>query len=286
MYKYQLEILGDADTKIRMDRTKHQYVSLVDSSIYRSVTCLLRDFCFGPYTVRKYKDPRDEFLADCRSHWYMQCGTTIHDALERIFSPDGNAKIATGWHQRLTDMQYEWDPPRLDLQKEIYDKVDWVPPQEWRVAFEEEFDTNVYEHRLSQIWYNIYQGIDSLFTQYEPIASEYMVYNPTHQIAGTIDLLLRHKETGKLAIVDWKTTESVVGPIYERNCKTDKPLVPKCTKYQVYRCQLHIYARLIQEMYKEQIAQFIIFNVACDGVMVMFLSADDHGCNCWDKIIV
>lgn len=43
----------------------------------------------------------------------------------------------------------------------------------------------------------------------EFIEPEMIVFSPALGVAGTIDLLARHKETGEIYIIDWKTNEAI-----------------------------------------------------------------------------
>lgn len=44
---------------------------------------------------------------------------------------------------------------------------------------------------------------------YDVIETEKIVFSPDLMVAGTIDLLLRHRETGEFVIADWKTNREI-----------------------------------------------------------------------------
>ena len=63
---------------------------------------------------------------------------------------------------------------------------------------EDEMDRNSYGHFIT--WYNKY-GKD-----YEVLAVERMLYNPDDDYIGTCDFIGQHKDTGRILILDYKTS--------------------------------------------------------------------------------
>jgi len=57
-------------------------------------------------------------------------------------------------------------------------------------------------------------AVTMLEKQYEFIAAEQIVFDPLFLIAGTIDLVARNRETGALAILDWKTCKNITDDNY------------------------------------------------------------------------
>lgn len=51
--------------------------------------------------------------------------------------------------------------------------------------------------------------IENLLDQYEFIEAEKIIFCPKILLAGTVDLIMRNKKTGKLCIFDWKTSKAI-----------------------------------------------------------------------------
>ena len=63
------------------------------------------------------------------------------------------------------------------------------------------------ETRTDKLINVIDQFLPSLQKEYELIAAEKIVFSAPIRLAGTIDLLMKNKKTGKMAIFDWKTNK-------------------------------------------------------------------------------
>ena len=61
------------------------------------------------------------------------------------------------------------------------------------------------------------QAVQSLSTQYEFYPPEQMIFDPLFRIAGQMDLPARNKQTNALAILDWKTCESITNDSYNKH---------------------------------------------------------------------
>lgn len=57
-------------------------------------------------------------------------------------------------------------------------------------------------------------ALHMLKDHYEILGSEVIVFDPLHQIAGTIDLPARNRQTGAIAVLDWKTCEEITDKSY------------------------------------------------------------------------
>lgn len=57
-------------------------------------------------------------------------------------------------------------------------------------------------------------ALHMLRDHYEILGAEAIVFDPLHKIAGTIDLPARNKQTGALAVLDWKTSEEISDKSY------------------------------------------------------------------------
>jgi len=97
------------------------------------------------------------------------------------------------------------------------------------------------KERAIGVWF------DLLENKYEVVAQEQKVFSKKYKLAGTIDLLLINKETGKLVIVDWKSNETHVQRVY-KNKKLKKPFTDKenCS-LNSYCIQLSTYQTILED---------------------------------------
>lgn len=80
---------------------------------------------------------------------------------------------------------------------------------------------------------------------YELLEPEQIVFDPLFtRLAGTIDLPARNKSTGALAILDWKTCESITDDAYGQRALSPISYVP-ASKLARYTLQLSIYAWML-----------------------------------------
>lgn len=87
-------------------------------------------------------------------------------------------------------------------------------------------------------------AVKGLAAVYEFIAFEQVIFDPLYRVAGTVDLLARHRRTGNLAVLDWKTCEDITTDSYGKFALPPLNHVPD-SKYHHYAMQLSIYAWLI-----------------------------------------
>ena len=81
---------------------------------------------------------------------------------------------------------------------------------------------------------------------YEPLGAEQLIFDPLYHIATQIDLPCRNTRTGALAILDWKTCESITLDNYGRMALSPIAHVPDC-KVEHYTLQLSLTAWLLTE---------------------------------------
>lgn len=117
--------------------------------------------------------------------------------------------------------------------------------------------------------------------------SEKIIFDPTINVAGTIDLLGRNKETGDYIIVDWKTNKRIrkdnewgktyLSPVEE---------LPDC-EFSTYGLQLTMYERILKEggfIPKDaKVRKYICHFHAEDGVQ--FLEVDESFKTPTEKIV-
>ena len=91
---------------------------------------------------------------------------------------------------------------------------------------------------------------------------EKTIFSKELKLAGTMDLLVRLKDTDEYIIIDWKTNKKIDTRSY-RNKKGTHPItsnVEDC-KYNVYAFQLSLYRYLLEEYYGLNIKQQIIAHI-------------------------
>ena len=102
-----------------------------------------------------------------------------------------------------------------------------------------------------------------LLADYEMIDSELIIFSEEEGISGTIDLIMRNKETGRIAILDWKTSKKV-----EKKNGYSKPCHPPIedmldSNYNKYMLQLNLYKYILEsEGYVEgEIDKMILLHI-------------------------
>lgn len=90
------------------------------------------------------------------------------------------------------------------------------------------------------------RAVSMLARSYEWVAAEQIVFDPAWRIAGTIDLVATHRETRRLAIIDWKTCEKITADAYGRMCLPPLAHLP-ASKLTRYALQLGLYATILRD---------------------------------------
>jgi len=113
------------------------------------------------------------------------------------------------------------------------------------------------------------QLCDKVLTDYDIIALEKIIFSQLLGVAGTIDLICRHKKTKVLKIVDWKTNKKIVTANYFKSFGL-YPVdhIPNINffKYSL-QTTFYKYLLLLEEYYDEEIETFI-FHIREDKTKV------------------
>lgn len=81
---------------------------------------------------------------------------------------------------------------------------------------------------------------------YDILGAEKIVFDPVYRVAGTIDLPLRHRATGRLCIADWKTNEAIdMTPRFPGMGLPPIAHIPDCNGNH-YRLQFAMYAEIMR----------------------------------------
>jgi hypothetical protein len=217
---------------ISFDEEKHKYV---DSSktIYNSVT-----------TVIKKQFP--EFDAERIAGFVAKKRGCLREDVLNEWEFKRNASSAFGdkihsYAEFLLQKKEQWEKKDLIIESSDYrDKVD------------------SYCQQLDIL-------IPKLLDFYELLGAEKIIFSPEHKISGTIDLLMRNKRTGQLAIFDWKTNEEIRLKHKTNEKQTGFNFffkIPDANFYH-YQMQLSTYARIleIEKYYDPTEFELAIFHI-------------------------
>lgn len=90
------------------------------------------------------------------------------------------------------------------------------------------------------------RALSMLRPGYELLGAEQIVFDPLFEVAGTIDLPARNRKTGALAILDWKTCESITDDAYGQTALPPIAHI-RASKLAHYTLQLSIYAWILTD---------------------------------------
>lgn len=101
--------------------------------------------------------------------------------------------------------------------------------------------------------------------RYQIIATELIIADRDLRMAGTIDCLMKNKETGKYFMFDWKTNREI-----KRKNQVGKKLLPPLEKlddchYNAYGLQLSIYQYLLNKNTRIDISEMHIIHFMPEG---------------------
>ena len=98
-----------------------------------------------------------------------------------------------------------------------------------------------------------------LFETYIPIANELIVYDKSKKICGTIDFLAFNKNTGKIDILDWKTSKEL--KTEDRNYMLFPYQAYQDCNVNHYSLQLSIYKWIIEHNTDIKIDQLLLVQI-------------------------
>ena len=77
--------------------------------------------------------------------------------------------------------------------------------------FEDDYDRNVdaYHEKEKPYMKQVKKLVPKLLKFYDLLGAEKIIFSPDNKLSGTIDILMRNKRTGGLALFDWKTNEEI-----------------------------------------------------------------------------
>lgn len=147
----------------------------------------------------------DHEYVDDRGHRYMSATAVV----KRFFAPFDAAAVAPGVAEKrgvgVEVILAEWEQAReyaCSLGTRTHENCEAQLKGDALIhAPRDERERCV----MTQAWC----AVEYMLIEYECLATELIVWSPDLYVAGTLDALMRHRETGALLIVDWKTNEKI-----------------------------------------------------------------------------
>lgn len=296
MKKFQPVVLSVRDTRISFEEHRHiYYIDGVEAN--GSVTTMLGKI-FPPFL-------RTTIATNCAksqlSHLFelqlnskimliyatweyaSLLGTTVHNNIEqmiRIFQKyqitDGDArrhfmdKLLEGFKPdvNFTYMQNKkldfWE---LLMVKQLNANRNLEPTDDELQVMRQHIDYHFYVDRFNADVWGRMRGFQKFWDDYyhlNYICPEYMVFDEDRKLCGTIDMLCS------------ETTEDVHQNLYILDWKTNKSMDRALDKY---KCQLHIYGRILENKYNVKVKKFSIVHFTHNDYK-MYHDSIYHTCCC------
>lgn len=117
--------------------------------------------------------------------------------------------------------------------------------------------------------------IEGLLKEYVVVEAEKIVFSESHGISGTIDLVLQHRKSKKICLLDWKTNKKI-----EKRNQYSKPAYPPIedlndANYTKYALQLNLYKYIMEsEGYVDEIDEMILLHIRPRSTKAYYV--EDH----------
>lgn len=105
----------------------------------------------------------------------------------------------------------EWESKRK-ASSEFGDKIHaYAESLLTKQKFEDDYDrnTDAYHDKEAPYMKQVKKLVPKLLKFYDLLGAEKIIFSPENKLSGTIDILMRNKRTGQLALFDWKTNEEI-----------------------------------------------------------------------------
>lgn len=188
------ETKNEAYERLKEERKKFTHISFSEFTLYKN--------CPHQHLVQKYLKLDED---DPSIHLYF--GNCIHESFEYAL-------------RDKKDVEYRVKRFKEDFYKQMVDNMKGLP------GFEEVYDFLKQGENIIRTF-----NTDELQGEYEVFSVEEDLYEKLSgrfHFKGFIDLILKHKESGRYLIVDWKTSG-------------DKWDVNKKKKDEIFMCQMRFY---------------------------------------------
>lgn len=152
-------------------------------------------------------------------HRYVDVNGQVYNGVTKVihslFQPFDAERIA-GFVARKRgclreEVLQEWETKRkasAEFGDKIHSYAECLLKKE---KFDDDFDKNIsaYQEKEKPYMKQVKKIIPKLLKCYDLIDAEKIIFSPDNRLSGTIDMLMRNKRTGGLAIFDWKTNEEI-----------------------------------------------------------------------------
>lgn len=175
---------------------------------------------FNFQTEEELIKSRDEKVTfDEKSHIYYYNNKKLISVTQfiKLYTPHFDSIYASNSKSKKNR---EKNLENKDNKKEITNPIELR--KFWRLLAERSTNLGTAAHIFSQLYvmdrtvkpkskYDeaVLKAINDLEKYWDIILQEDIVYNVEYMLAGSIDLILKHKKTGEYWIADWKTTEDM-----------------------------------------------------------------------------
>lgn len=156
---------------------------------------------------------------DDEKHRYIDDSGRIYNGVTKVIHglfPEFDAERIAGFVARKRgclreEVLQEWETKRkasTDFGDKMHHYAECLLTGE---KFVDDFGTNIdiYKEKEAGCMKQLEELIPKLLKCYELIGAEKIIFSPDNKLSGTVDMLMRNKRTGGLAIFDWKTNEEI-----------------------------------------------------------------------------
>jgi len=195
---------------------------------------------------------------DAEKHQYQMYTdfilTSVTRKISRFFPFDKEAAleaVAAKFSVTEEEVQASWD--------KIRDRGTYIHDLAERYCMAEELSTD----ELSEIE-NVVKFFED-HPEFEVAGAEVKVFSKKYYVGGTIDCILIDSKTGKLVLLDWKTSAKDI----EKTQYYSMALPPFNTfpnnKFYSYSLQINSYAHILDQEYGIGISELLIVHLKDDG---------------------
>lgn len=108
-----------------------------------------------------------------------------------------------------------------------------------------------HEHTLASPEWTYFMDFARDHPEFIPFRTEWLVWHEDAKIAGSIDMVYRHRDTGRLHIYDWKRSKEIAAQNKFSRTTSSNPLLVDMpdSNYWHYALQLNIYKYILESKY-------------------------------------
>ena len=229
-----------------------KYKDIIDNMVWSYSRVSTYDHCPYEFFLKYIVNNDDEYLAE--GNFFAEVGSFVHSILEKVFNDELKIREMPNYFSDEFDSNVFYEVNQSTMEKTFENCLNYF--------LEEDFD-----------WLKEYQVIGVEKKIYTDIGG--------NKFIGFIDLLLRHKETKDIVIVDHKSSAYPF--------KSDGKSVLKKSKsdFAKYKHQMYLYCKAIYEEYG-QFPKYIMWNHFKDKKIakVDFCENDYHDAIKWFENII